>query len=255
MKTKYFYCFIVATTLLISCNKKEELYEVEIPENPLYIEDENKSSFRDVIAKDGALKMKGLNFEYTDLEPYLDSKTVEIHYSKHHLNYVEKLNELIKGTDLESKSIEEILYSLDTLNQSLIDNAGGYYNHNLYWEILGKNKPETPTGKIAQLINRDFGSFESFKSQFKKAGIDIFGSGWVWLILTENENLKIITTKNQNNPLMSFEKNRGYPLMNLDLWEHAYYLKYQNKKADYIDNYFKIIDWEKINYRIDLQSK
>jgi len=254
MKKNYILYIAITSLLINSCNKKEELFEVDVPEKPFVFEDETEVSPKNVIAKEGAFKMKGLNFGYSDLEPFLDAKTVEIHYSKHHLNYLEKLNELIKGTELEGKSIEEVLKSLNSEDKALINNAGGYFNHNLYWEILGNKKQEIPTGKIAQMINRDFGSFESFKSQFKKAGLDIFGSGWVWLIITDQQNLKIVTTQNQNNPLMLFENQNGYPLMNLDLWEHAYYLKYKNNKSDYIDNYFKIIDWEKINYRIDLHS-
>ena len=254
MKTKRLILMFTISSILFSCGKKEELYEVEIPESVYATEEEVDDSPTIVVAKDGSFKMKGLSFNYSDLEPNLDAQTIETHYSKHHLGYLEKLNELIKGTDLEEKSIEEILTSLDSEKKALINNAGGYYNHNLYWEVLTKEKEKTPTGKIAELINRDFGSFEAFKTQFKKAGLDVFGSGWVWLVLTENQNLKITTTVNQNNPLMSFETEKGYPLMNIDMWEHAYYLKYKNNKSDYIDNYFKRIDWDKVNYRIELKS-
>lgn len=255
MKTHFILKIILVSTLCLSCNKKEELYEVEIPENVFIVEDEHVSSPKNVIAKDGSFKMKELDFEYEDLEPYLDAKTIELHYAKHHLAYLENLNELIKGTNLEKKSIEEILNSLTPEDKALIKNAGGYYNHNLYWEVLGKNKKETPSGKISQLINRDFGSFENFKSQFKKTALDVLGSGWVWLVLTKEQNLKIITTANENNPLMLFETQNGYPLLNLDIWEHAYYLKYNHNKNIYIDNYFKLIDWDKINYRIELNSQ
>lgn len=254
MKKNFILFSLLNLVLITSCGKKEEVYEVEIPDSPFVIEDETESTPNTVIAKDGAFKMKGLNFGYKDLEPLMDAKTIEIHYSKHHLTYLEKLNELIKGTELEGKSIEEILTSIDPENKALINNAGGYYNHNLYWEILNKDKPEVPKGKIAELINRDFGSFEAFKTQFKKAGIDLNGSGWVWLLLTDEQNLKIVTTSNQNNPLMSFEASKGYPLLNLDMWEHAYYLKHKNNKTDYVDNYFKLIDWDKLNYRIELKS-
>ncbi|WP_177764673.1 superoxide dismutase [Flavobacterium sp. I3-2] len=254
MKTNRFLLIYIISTFIISCGKKEELYEVEIPDSVYISEEEVENSPSKIIAKDGSFKMKGLSFEYSDLEPMIDAQTVEIHYSKHHLAYLEKLNELIKGTDLEEKSIEEIMTSLDSDKKALIENAGGYFNHNLYWEVLTKGKEKKPTGKIADLINRDFGSFEAFKTQFKKAGIDLNGSGWVWLILTDDQNLKISTTINQNNPLMPFETIKGYPLMNLDMWEHAYYLKYKNNKKDYIDNYFKLIDWDKLNYRIELKS-
>lgn len=255
MKKNWLVPILLIVAFLCSCGKKEELYEVEIPESPLQVEDENLNSPKQVIANEGNFKMKGLNFEYSELEPHLDSKTVEIHYSKHHLSYLEKLNELVKGTDLEGQSIEEILISIDPENTSLINNAGGYYNHNLYWEVLTKDKTAQPTGKIAQLINRDFGSFESFQTQFKKTANNIIGSGWVWLILTDDQNLKIVSTINNSNPLMSFESTKGYPLMNLDMWEHGYYLKFKNNKNEYIENYFKLIDWNKINYRIELHNK
>lgn len=254
MKIKHFLPLFLISISFTNCTKKEELYEVEIPDS-IYQTEETKNSPKDVIAKDGAFKMKGLNYEYNGLEPQIDAQTVELHYSKHHLNYLEKLNELVKGTPLENQSIEEILISIDPENQALIYNAGGYYNHNLYWEILNKDSNSKPTGKIANLIQRDFGSLDNFKSQFKKAGANVLGSGWVWLILTGQENLKIVSTNNQNNPLMPFESMKGYPLLNLDLWEHAYYLKYKNNKQEYIDNYFNLIDWEKINYRIELQNK
>lgn len=246
---------ILSSSLFFACGKKEELEEVKIPETTIVTEEEGVSSPKDVVANEGAFKMMGLNFAYADLEPYMDSKTVETHYSKHHLGYTNKLNEAVKGTDLETKSIEEILTTLDPKNTNLKNNAGGYYNHNLFWDILAKNKGGNPTGKIGEYIKRDFGSFEAFKALYKKAGTDLFGSGWVWLISTDTGALKIVTTINQNNPLMPYEEFRGYPLMNLDVWEHAYYLKFRNNKSDYIDNYFKLIDWEKINYRIDLQNK
>lgn len=254
-KLNLFFASFILVTLTTSCGNKEELHEVEIPESTIVTDEEGVANPKDVIAKEGAFKMPDLNYAYNDLEPYIDAKTVETHYAKHHLGYTNKLNEAVRGTPLESKSIEEILQTLDPKNNVLKNNAGGYYNHNLFWSILGKNKGGNPSGKIAELINRDFGSFENFKTNFKKSGTDLFGSGWVWLILTETNTLKITTSNNQNNPLMPYEDEKGYPIMNLDVWEHAYYLKYKNNRADYIDNYFKLIDWEKINYRIDLYNK
>lgn len=254
MKSLKLVFILLNIAIIFSCNKKEELYEVEIPESVYHTEEINNSP-KDVKAKDGAFKIKPLNIEYSELEPFLDAQTLEIQYANDYLSYLENLNELIKSTPLEEQSIEEILNHIDPENSELINNAGGYYNHNLYWSIINKKNTKKPTGKIEQLINRDFGSFENFKSQFKKAGQNLYGSGWIWLVLTDEENLKIITTINQNNPLMSFENNKGYPLINIDLWEHAYYLKYKNNKIQYIDNYFNIIDWEKVNYRLDLQKK
>ena len=246
----------VVALLFSNCGKKEKLEEVDVPTNEVAnTANEVTSKPSDVKANDGSFKMLGLNYDYNALEPYMDAKTVETHYSKHHLGYVNKLNEAIKGTEMESKSIEEVLIGLDVQNKTLRDNAGGYYNHNIFWEILGPNKGGDPTGKVAELIKRDFGSFEEFKNQYKKAGTSVFGSGWVWLLVMDNGSLKITTTPNQDNPLMPNAEVKGYPILNLDVWEHAYYLKYMNKRADYIDNYFKLIDWDKVNYRLDLRQK
>lgn len=246
--------FAIICNLFGSCQKKEELYEVDIPDS-IYQTEEIENTPKQVVAKEGAFKMKGLNYEYYDLEPHLDAQTVEHHYSKHHLQYLEKLNELIKGTAYEQQSIEEVLSDLTAEDHSLIINAGGYYNHNLYWEVLNKPSKEVPEGKVLNLITRDFGSIDNFKSQFKKAALDFNGSGWIWLVLTEDDNLKIVSTTNENNPLMGFETTKGYPLLNLDVWEHAYYLKYKNNKKDYVENFFKLIDWKKINYRLELHNK
>src|SRR5690606_12705295 len=167
-----------------------------------------------------AFKMLGLKYNYNDLEPYMDAKTVEIHYGKHHLGYCNKLNDAIKGTPMETMSIEEILRGLDMNNSALRNNVVGYYNHNLFWDILGKNKGGNPSGKIAELIQRDFQSFDQFKANFKKAGTDLFGSGWVWLIWKDNGTLAITTTTNQDNPLMPNATEKGLPIIGMDVWEH-----------------------------------
>lgn len=254
MKKVFITSIIIAA--FISCNKKSTLEEVDVPQaTSTTSTSETTSNPNDVKANEGAFKMLGLNYGYADLEPYMDAKTVETHYAKHHVGYTNNLNEAVKGTELESKSIEEILIGIDGKDSFLRNNAGGYYNHNIFWEILGPKKGGEPTGKAAELINRDFGSYDAFKEQFKKAGTGVFGSGWAWLIMTDNGALKITTTANQDNPIMGFQEVKGYPILNLDVWEHAYYLKYTNKRAEYIDNYFKLIDWDKVNYRIDLHRK
>lgn len=237
---------------MISCQKKEEMVEVDVPVRDSIATEATEGSPKDVQANEGAFKMLGLKYNYNDLEPYMDAKTVEIHYGKHHLGYCNKLNDAIKGTPMETMSIEEILRGLDMNNSALRNNAGGYYNHNLFWDILGKNKGGNPSGKIAELIQRDFQSFDQFKANFKKAGTDLFGSGWVWLIWKDNGTLAITTTTNQDNPLMPNATEKGLPIIGMDVWEHAYYLKYRNNRADYIDNFFKLIDWDQVNYRLSL---
>lgn len=242
--------------LTASCNQKEKLEEVDVPTTTESSASEAVTSKpSDVKANDGAFKMLGLNYDYNALEPYMDAKTVETHYAKHHLGYVNKLNEAIKGTEMESKSIEEILIGLDINDKTIRNNGGGYYNHNIFWEILGPNKGGEPTGQIAELIKRDFGSYEEFKKQFKEAGTSVFGSGWAWLLVQDNGSLKITTTANQDNPLMPNAEVKGYPVLNLDVWEHAYYLKYTNKRPEFIDAYFNLIDWDKVNYRLDLHQR
>lgn len=237
---------------MISCQKKEEMVEVDVPVRDSITTETTEGSPKDVQANEGAFKMLGLKYNYNDLEPYMDAKTVEIHYGKHHLGYCNKLNDAIKGTPMETMSIEEILRGIDMNNSALRNNAGGYYNHNLFWDILGKNKGGNPSGKIAELIQRDFQSFDQFKANFKKAGTDLFGSGWVWLIWKDNGTLAITTTTNQDNPLMPNATEKGLPIIGMDVWEHAYYLKYRNNRADYIDNFFKLIDWDQVNYRLSL---
>lgn len=190
-------------------------------------------------------ELQQLPFAYDALEPHMDKETVEIHYSKHHQGYVNKLNAALEGNEeLQAMSIEELLQNLDKapedIKQGVINNAGGVANHNLFWSILEKDKEYT--GEIAQAINETFESFDNFKEQFSKAAATVFGSGWAWLVMS-NGNLEIITTKNQDSPI-----SQGMiPIIGLDVWEHAYYLKYQNKRPEYIENFFSIINWDKVN--------
>jgi superoxide dismutase, Fe-Mn family len=243
---------VLAGALFFSCQKKEEMIEVDVPTRDSIAVETTEGSPKEIQANEGAFKMLGLKYGYADLEPYMDAKTIETHYGKHHLGYCNKLNDAVKGTPMETMSIEQILQGLDLENKALRNNAGGYYNHNLFWDIIGKNKGGNPTGQINDLIVRDFQSFDAFKTAFKKAGTDVFGSGWVWLILKDNGTLAITTTANQDNPLMPNAAEKGLPILGMDVWEHAYYLKYKNNRADYIDNFFKLIDWEQVNYRLSL---
>ena len=171
---------------------------------------------------------------------------MEIHYGKHHNGYTNNLNNAISGTGLESKTIEEILKNLDLDNMALRNNAGGYFNHNLFWEIMGPNCGGNPSGEISEAINSNFNSFKTFKEEFKKAAATRFGSGWAWLCLLGDGKLEICSTPNQDNPLME-NSCGGNPILCLDVWEHAYYLNYQNRRPDYIEAFFNIINWEEVN--------
>lgn len=199
-----------------------------------------------------AHKLPKLTYAYDSLEPFIDARTMEIHHSKHHKSYVDKLNQALEGTDLENKPVEELLKDALTLpenkKQVIINNGGGHANHSFFWKILKKNIP--PEGEIIKAINTKFNSFDKFKELFTESAISRFGSGWAWLVLNENKELEILSTPNQNSPLSQ----NKIPILGLDVWEHAYYLKYQNKRLEYIEAFWNIIDWEKVNENF-LKSK
>ena len=193
-----------------------------------------------------AFELPKLNYSFDALEPHIDAKTMEIHYGKHHNGYTNNLNNAISGTELESKTIEEILKNLDLDNMALRNNAGGYFNHNLFWEIMGPNCGGNPSGELSEAINSNFNSFENFKEEFKKAAGTRFGSGWAWLCVLGDGKLEICSTPNQDNPLME-NSCGGNPILCLDVWEHAYYLNYQNRRPDYIEAFFSLINWDEVN--------
>ena len=195
-----------------------------------------------------AFELPKLNYAFDALEPNIDAKTMEIHYGKHHNGYTNNLNNIISGTDNEGKSIEDICKSLDLENKGLRNNGGGFYNHNLFWEIMGPNGGGEPDGEISESINSNFGSFENFKDEFSKAAATRFGSGWAWLCAHPDGKLEICSTANQDNPLMP-NGCGGNPILCLDVWEHAYYLNYQNRRPDYINAFFNVINWEEVNNR------
>ena len=194
-----------------------------------------------------AFELPQLPYAYDALEPHIDKQTMEIHHTKHHQAYTTNLNSAIQGTELENKSIEEILRNVSSAPVAVRNNGGGFYNHNLFWEILSPNGGGPATGAVAEAINAAFGSFDKFKEEFTKAATTRFGSGWAWLCKTEGGALQICSTPNQDNPLMDVSECKGFPILGLDVWEHAYYLKYQNRRPEYVDLFFRIINWEKVN--------
>lgn len=193
-----------------------------------------------------SFQLPNLPYNFDALEPHIDSKTMQIHHGKHHAGYTNKLNTAIAGTDLEGKTIEDILKNLDMNNTAVRNNGGGYFNHSLFWEIMGPNCGGKPEGQLAAAIDRDFGSFEEFKSNFSSAAGTRFGSGWAWLCVDLNGGLEVCSTANQDNPLMPGECGKT-PILGLDVWEHAYYLNYQNRRPDYVAAFFNVINWAKVS--------
>ena len=191
-----------------------------------------------------SFELPQLSYAYDALEPHIDARTMEIHHSKHHQGYTNNLNNAIAGSDLEGKSILEILQNCSN-NPAVRNNGGGYWNHGLFWEIMSPNGGGEPSGALADAINSSFGSFDSFKEAFSKAAATRFGSGWAWLCVKEG-GLEICSTPNQDNPLMG-EGCGGTPILGLDVWEHAYYLNYQNRRPDYINAFFNVVDWNKVS--------
>ena len=193
-----------------------------------------------------AFELPKLSYAYDALEPHVDARTMEIHHTKHHNGYTTKLNNAVAGTDLEGKSIEDILGGLDMNNAALRNNGGGFYNHNLFWEVMSPDGGGAPTGELADAINESFGSLDAFKEAFSNAAATRFGSGWAWLCVQKGGKLEICSTPNQDNPLMPGIGCEGFPVLGLDVWEHAYYLHYQNRRPDYIAAFYNVINWNKV---------
>ncbi|MFD2563446.1 superoxide dismutase [Aquimarina rubra] len=196
-----------------------------------------------------SFELPKLNYAFDALEPNIDARTMEIHHDKHHAGYTNKLNAAISGTDLDGKTIENILINLDKSNSAVRNNGGGYYNHSLFWEIMSPNGGGTPSGELGDAINAAFGSFDAFKDAFSKAAATQFGSGWAWLCVHEGGKVEVCATPNQDNPLMPGIGCGGTPILGLDVWEHAYYLNYQNRRPDYIAAFFNVINWDEVSKR------
>jgi Fe-Mn family superoxide dismutase len=196
-----------------------------------------------------AFELPNLGYDYKALEPHIDARTMEIHHTKHHAGYTNNLNAAVKGTDLEGKSVEDILKGISTQSTAVRNNGGGYYNHNLYWEIMAPGGSPNPEGELLDAVNDSFGSVEKFREAFVKAALTRFGSGWAWLVLQEKD-LAISSTPNQDNPLMDVADVQGTPILGIDVWEHAYYLNYQNRRPDYVNAFWNLINWDEVARRV-----
>lgn len=195
-----------------------------------------------------SFELPKLPYAYDALEPVIDARTMEIHHSKHHGAYTTKLNDAVVGTELESKSIEELMAGISSLSVGIRNNGGGYYNHCLFWEIMTPGGASSPQGELAKAIDDSFGSYDKFKEAFANAAATRFGSGWAWLV-KQGDSLVVSSTPNQDNPLMDVADVKGTPILGLDVWEHAYYLNYQNRRPDYIESFFKVINWDEVAKR------
>lgn len=196
-----------------------------------------------------AFELPALPYAYDALEPHIDARTMEIHHGKHHNGYTTKLNAAVEGTDLAGKSIEDICTGMDMNNAGVRNNGGGYFNHNLFWSVMSPNGGGAPTGEVADAINAAYGSYDAFKDAFAKAAATRFGSGWAWLCVKDGGAVEVCSSANQDNPLMPGIGCGGTPILGLDVWEHAYYLNYQNRRPDYITAFFNVINWDEVNRR------
>ena len=198
-----------------------------------------------------SFELPTLPYAYDALEPNIDARTMEIHHGKHHAGYTNNLNGAIAGTPNEGKSIEAILADLDMNNKAVRNNGGGYYNHRLFWEVMSPNGGGTPSGELADAIDEAFGGFDAFKEAFSTAAKTQFGSGWAWLCVHKGGKVEVCSTPNQDNPLMPGVTCGGTPILGLDVWEHAYYLNYQNRRPDYVNAFFNVINWDEVSARFD----
>jgi Fe-Mn family superoxide dismutase len=201
-----------------------------------------------------AFTLPALPYAPDALEPHIDAQTMQIHHGKHHQAYVDNLNKAIAGTEHENKSLEAIVAEAGKISPAVRNNGGGHWNHSFFWEIIGPNSSKNPSGTVADAINSAFGSFDALKEKFNNAGMTRFGSGWAWLIVKDGK-LEVSSTPNQDNPLMDVAEVKGTPILGVDVWEHAYYLKYQNKRADYLAAFWNVVNWDKVTERFQNQGK
>jgi Fe-Mn family superoxide dismutase len=247
---------ILLIVILVSCNGKKLTEVVEVP-LPTAQEKVSIGYPDDVKANKGSFQLEKLPYPYDALAPTVSPLTLQMHYSKHYLTYTNNLNNAIAGTEYENQSIDDILSNLDPNDADLRNNAGGFYNHSLYWKSMAPNTGGVPTDTLASVIKRDFGSYENFTTAFKGEARKQFASSWVFLIVDKAGKLKVTSSQNQDNPLMKNAPIPGTPILALDLWEHAYYLGYQYRRRNYIDSFFNVINWKKVseNYEAALRRK
>ena len=198
-----------------------------------------------------AFTLPNLPYPTNGLEPHIDTQTMEIHHGKHHAGYTNNLNNAISGTDLENQSIEEILANISNQSGAIRNNGGGFYNHCMFWEVMSANGGGVPTGQLAADMDAKFGSFDAFKDEFSKAAATRFGSGWAWIVVDAAGKLAVTSTPNQDNPMMDDAEIAGTPILCVDVWEHAYYLKYQNRRPEYIENFFNVVNWAEVSKRYE----
>lgn len=194
-----------------------------------------------------AFTLPALPYAHDALEPHIDTQTMQIHHGKHHQAYVDNLNKAIAGSEHENKSLEELVKSAGSISPAVRNNGGGHWNHSFFWTVIGPNAGGQPTGALAEAITKTFGSFEAFKEKFNTAGATRFGSGWAWLIKKDDGSLEVTSTPNQDNPLMDVAEVKGTPLLGCDVWEHAYYLKYQNRRPEYLAAFWNVVNWNKVS--------
>jgi superoxide dismutase, Fe-Mn family len=254
-KVKIILSAFVIIAAMQSCKDKNNLEEVVAVPEPQKEEAAPLGNPDDVKAEGGPFQVAKLGYAYDALAPHIDARTMEIHYSKHYKKYTDELNKAVKGTELEKKTIEDILKTLDMENKAVRNNGGGFYNHSFFWQIMGPNAGGDPKGALAEAIAKDFGSYEAFKTQFAEAATKQFGSGWAWLVVDNTGKLVVGSTANQDNPLMPNAGISGKPVLALDVWEHAYYLNYQNKRPDYITAFFNVINWDAAGKKYDAALK
>jgi superoxide dismutase, Fe-Mn family len=209
----------------------------------------NQQQKSETIMKDGQHTLSDLPYAYNALEPHIDAQTMEIHHTKHHQAYVTNLNNAINGTDLTNKSLEEIFTNMSQHPVAVRNNGGGHWNHTMFWKVMSPNGGGKPSQRLLSAIESKFGSFENFRDEFNKAAATRFGSGWAWLIVDNNGQLQVTSTANQDNPLMDVADVKGTPILGLDVWEHAYYLKYQNRRPDYVSAFWNVINWQEVERR------
>jgi Fe-Mn family superoxide dismutase len=257
MKSHQLFVITLALTTVVSCKKDTLVEQVDVPATPIEVVKvkAGTSNATDVKATEGAFEMFQLPYNYKALEPNFDATTIEIHYSKHHLGFVNNLNKAVIGTKYETLTLNDIFKNLNLSDTEIRNNAGGFYNHNFFWGNMAANAGGEPDGDLMEAIIRDFGSFDAFRSQFTETSLKVFGSGWTWLVSDKTGKLRIVTTPNNDNPLMKNLGFSGIPLLNLDMWEHAYYLKFQNKKREYVNTFFSVVNWAEVLKKYDAFPK